>query len=87
MRGGLLEELGPGVDAQLAGAVCRGDDVLAGGQAQAKRRKTTAERKAEDEAKRAEREGANPDEPWSLQVRPTPGRLTGHPSHPAPCAQ
>ena len=39
-----------------------------GGQAQAKRRKTTAERKAEDEAKRAEREGANRDEPWSLQV-------------------
>lgn len=67
---------------------CAGETMYSlGGQAQAKRRKTTAERKAEDEAKRAEREGANPDEPWSLQVRPTPGRLTGHPSHPAPCAQ
>ena len=41
-----------------------------GGQALAKRRKTTAERKAEDAQKRAEREGADPDEPWSLQVGP-----------------
>ena len=45
-----------------------------GGQAQAKRRKTTAERKAEDEAKRAERQTAKPDEPWSLQVAPSAHR-------------
>ncbi|BDA47701.1 Pre-mRNA-processing factor 17 [Coccomyxa sp. Obi] len=36
---------------------------------QAKRRKTTAERRAEEEQKKAERGEADPDEPWVLQVR------------------
>jgi hypothetical protein len=35
---------------------------------QAKRRKPNAERKAEEEQKKAEREGADPEEPWTLQV-------------------
>jgi hypothetical protein len=34
-----------------------------------KRRKTADERKAEAEAKAAERANVNPDEPWSLQAR------------------
>ena len=35
---------------------------------QAKRRKTNAERRAEEEQKKADREGADPDEPWVLQA-------------------
>lgn len=37
---------------------------------QAKRRKPNAERKAEEEQKKAERGEADPEEPWTMQVRP-----------------
>lgn len=38
---------------------------------QAKRRKPNAERKAEEEQKRAERTEADPNEAWTLQVHGT----------------